>query len=412
MLKRKPSFTDDNATTTTTATATELPSSSLQKRRQRRAACRTGLLLQVLALVLLCCASLLSSTTVSSPPRDASGSSISDVIVVERARFCLKHRGFSGHWDLDWEFGKLHDYSKAVNLFKPAFVATEGQPVRMATAYVWKDDACPYQLVNQQNFCQVLGRLNIDNIVIVGDSLSGATWDAMLWLLGSQPYRLKVGQDAPFRDIKCKNNDGSIVRIQQFREYGWPFERKHVFSYILNNTTRSVVLWNVGAHHHNYKNFTVGMNETLQAYQNHLGGSNHIAIYRPTVPGHKDCLPRERPRKYDWSIPVNVTPYKNYTEYLKDETTQYTWNLFKDYNAYTQRRINELGLNIHYMNVFNSTVLRRDGHPGAQDCLHYLNPGPIDWWVHHLYNDLLDFASIEEAENKTKSFVKFQKHAV
>lgn len=36
---------------------------------------------------------------------------------------------------------------------------------------------------------------------------------------------------------------------------------------------------------------------------------------------------------------------------------------------------------VHLLDVFPMTALRRDGHTAIDgDCLHYVNPGPVDWW--------------------------------
>mmetsp|Transcript_956 Transcript_956/g.1355 ORF Transcript_956/g.1355 Transcript_956/m.1355 type:complete len:107 (+) Transcript_956:610-930(+) len=49
---------------------------------------------------------------------------------------------------------------------------------------------------------------------------------------------------------------------------------------------------------------------------------------------------------------------------------------------------------IHWLNVFPSAVLRRDGHVGFGDCLHYSIPGPTDWWAHFFHSALLDVAAL------------------
>ena len=53
-------------------------------------------------------------------------------------------------------------------------------------------------------------------------------------------------------------------------------------------------------------------------------------------------------------------------------------------------------LPIYWLNVFNSTVLRRHGHIGFGDCLHYYLYlfGPPDFWSHLLQSYICELACI------------------
>jgi len=68
------------------------------------------------------------------------------------------------------------------------------------------------------------------------------------------------------------------------------------------------------------------------------------------------------------------------------------------------------------------TVLRNDGHLGGEecanepcreniesnDCFHYFLPGPVDWWNHLLYNNLMDLGL--EMKAYSKEVVEALKH--
>jgi len=72
--------------------------------------------------------------------------------------------------------------------------------------------------------------------------------------------------------------------------------------------------------------------------------------------------------------------------------------MFEAYNGYSHKKIQERSddkVRIHWLNVYNSSVLRRDGHVGFGDCLHYYSPGPTDWWVHFFYSAIRDLANGE-----------------
>jgi hypothetical protein len=87
----------------------------------------------------------------------------------------------------------------------------------------------------------------------------------------------------------------------------------------------------------------------------------------------------------------------------------YDWNLMEGYNAHAARVLQERRRAqlltpststkttvIRLLNVWNATILRKDGHVGFDDCLHYNLPGPTDWWVHFWYAALQDLAVLEQ----------------
>jgi hypothetical protein len=134
-----------------------------------------------------------------------------------------------------------------------------------------------------------------------------------------------------------------------------------------------------------------------------------IVFYRPTIPGHAPCKPTgDDIHQFNWIHPVKVEPYSSYSEYKQNSTGLYQWDLFESYNEFAQQEVikrrtqlqfpaaeDSLNMthhhhNIHWLNVFNSSVLRRDGHIGFGDCAHSYLPGPTDSWIHFFYSALLD----------------------
>jgi hypothetical protein len=83
---------------------------------------------------------------------------------------------------------------------------------------------------------------------------------------------------------------------------------------------------------------------------------------------------------------------------------EYGWHKFENFNQYSLEKIKSRACNrsvasIHWLNVYNSSVLRRDGHVGFGDCLHYYLPGPIDWWSHFFHSALSDLKALENENN-------------
>ena len=114
---------------------------------------------------------------------------------------------------------------------------------------------------------------------------------------------------------------------------------------------------------------------------------------------------------YDWSHYPLVEPYSSYDEYRRDteekrnSASATNWPIywkvqsngtFEEYNTWTKdaiaQRSNDL-VKINWLNVYNSSLLRRDGLIGfGGDCLHHNLPGPRDAEVHLAYSALLDLA--------------------
>lgn len=156
-----------------------------------------------------------------------------------------------------------------------------------------------------------------------------------------------------------------------------------------------------------------------------------VVFWRPTIPGHIDCRPtgeRGVEKSYDWKQPVLQEPYKDYAEYFhvidsvnktKDKTGIDTnrWELFESWNSWTYQQLYysnnsvtkdldaPVGRNssiptVYWLNIFNSSVLRRDGHIGFGDCLHYYLPGPPDWWAHFFHSALVDLTQVNHSERE------------
>lgn len=124
--------------------------------------------------------------------------------------------------------------------------------------------------------------------------------------------------------------------------------------------------------------------------------------------------------QFNWKSPVLQEPYKDYQEY--DVTTkrlmvnntkaeEYSWNTFEERNHWTKQTLGKRQQSnmintttttnltiVHWLNIYNSSVLRRDGHVGFNDCKHYYLPGPTDWWAHFFHSTVVDMAALKRVE--------------
>jgi GDSL/SGNH-like Acyl-Esterase family found in Pmr5 and Cas1p len=185
------------------------------------------------------------------------------------------------------------------------------------------------------------------------------------------------------------------------------------------SSPKIVIVWNIGVHVHSIANYTRSVQDMLTTIQllqveyNEIHGSSrfhdsspYLVFFRNSSPGHARCPPDEN------DSDSNNEPYGSFEEYFHREVKsgwnrQYDWNLIEQYNTVAADMIDAFNQEhhgtdargtpwIYYLNVYNSTVLRRDGHVGGRsnDCLHYNLPGPTDWWVHLWYSALSDIARV------------------
>jgi len=241
------------------------------------------------------------------------------------------------------------------------------------------------------------------------------------WLMRYQPHSdwKQLGDEA-------RNNNG---RARDF---------------IDKSTHKTAIVANLGAWMQGSTQFEEAVTWFLEWMASLRDPSKVVPFWRPTVPGHLGCHPegtKEEIKQYNWVKPVLQEPYANYLEYKQtqdifrakdNDTKRKSWEYFEGWNGWSYQKMyrtnsttfgsrdrDSFGNNnnnsstivdsnhsvsgtkssssshntIHWLNVFPSTVLRRDGHAGFGDCLHYYLPGPIDWWSHLFHSALLDLAN-------------------
>ena len=152
----------------------------------------------------------------------------------------------------------------------------------------------------------------------------------------------------------------------------------------------SILVANAGAHFHNIALFQEMLNKFVgflkERNDTAQRKNNNIVFFRATSPGHKDCM-----------NPRAASPLQTFEEFDRDfQTDKYYWNLFPKFNDYA--REHSLGRQYyHFLNIYNMTALRPDGHVNSGDCLHYQLPSVIDWWNHLFFSSLIDIAESKGA---------------
>lgn len=332
---------------------------------------------------------------------------------------CRALRGSSGTWVQDWNYSNRSDYPNhgsygSFHLAQQNFTPTPEQPFRLATSWRWQDDSCPISEISKDAFCAVCYELGVTRVLVVGDSFSMMFKHSLLSLLGSPPSKGQTSFNGCLRPntIVCGGDRSFSITIWWFRRSpvadmvalannGQKLEQ---YDFVEKNPNRTVVIANTGAWLQTMDDFRVGFDSLIQ-WIDSFNPAKVVAIYRPTIPGHWPCAPIgeiEDVKSFNWINPVRVAPFTDYQEYKANKTRMYHWDNFESYNAYAQEKLANRTADkahIQWLNVFNSSVLRRDGHIGFGDCSHYYMPGPVDWWVHFFFSALLDRSKLELAQN-------------
>ena len=368
----------------------------------------------------------------------------------------MVERGSSGKWIYDLDYANRTNYIiKSIGAANWAiaannFQATKEQPFRFATTWRWQDETCPVHEATLSKFCQTASKLNLTRFLIVGDSLSSEFFFSLRSLLGYPPSPREASFNGRYKplSIPCNVDKGDATSQKQESSFTitfWLYRRSPVNDWVYlqneadSNDSNGTLLANA------YRNFVqdndkgtaiIGnmggwmpsMNDHIVCFQAFLNWidsfpdtSNIITFFRPTIPGHQDCMPfgndTTELANCNWSHPILQEPHPSYDSYFSGLTQpgparfSYDWNIFEKFNQYSKhvlenRTLQELSPSssgeveakkkprtIHWLNIFNSSVLRRDGHIGFNDCLHYYLPGPTDTWVHFFYSNLEDLAN-------------------
>ena len=333
---------------------------------------------------------------------------------------CLSNFGKDGEWIQDWnfaaEYGQYEEpwVSPAGPLNQRQdmrFRPQEDAPFRWPTSWKWvdKDPACPVDPMTQSTMCNILVQLNISRIAFYGDSLTQQQYTSFLNLMGHR-HIMVPSQTSSSKNTKvllCNITEDSNHYVTLFHkrdEGGQAFPSSERTAYKLHedielsafideSPQRFLGVFNLGAHYHNlswYKEDMVEMVKSLESFNR----SQDLYFFRTTAPGHKNFFPKNR-RGFNWTQGTRDVPLYSYTEFRnKSWSTNYDWNMYEHYNEFTKKTIHEWGTQtqtMHVIDVYNMTALRSDGHV---DGLHYMLPGPVDWWNHLFFTYLKELRKV------------------
>lgn len=345
-----------------------------------------------------------------------------------------------GYWDQKW--------------LRSAFKHADPQK---HNKYVWKDTHASVQQISKKGFCTVMQKLGFRRLFALGDSLQYMAMIAFSHLLtldggkvrplhrhldkgnnmtSKQTVRCSAtfsvelefhrhntlwpiygnlndvnasvvvfGKNASL-DIQARRREASKRRIaSDLKGDKKPWEYFNCwqdtmpdeagncpwFYDYVNNPVPTLLWTGVGSHVHQEDIFQESLDNFEKFFlQTQRNRTNDMVLFRTLHPGHLDCAQA-------------TEPFKTFRAFLSSgRTTRFDWHKFVHYNQVVQdfcwrrRQKRTSGIQVGIHDIYWMTALRRDGHPSAKDCLHYLLAGPPDWWIHTLYSQLLDLAALSQ----------------
>ena len=347
---------------------------------------------------------------------------------------CRFLRGKFGTWVQDFDYARqvaysvplLHHSGAAETIFQQRLAnnVTGGLSFRPSATYRWQEtsyrDHCTIQMVTKEKLCSVLSTMDIRRIFFLGDSLT-LEQCLSLWMLLGPTEDIPLADQSSFScNVSCPNHEGfsfllQFIRNDELMENSKPVSMRDQVMNCKNycypwagsykmDESRTLMVVNIGAHLHDRALFESAIQRFIESFDS-LDRVNDIILLRTLVPGHKNCG-----RK-------GLKPYHSLSEYIEDSTNEkvkdtYNWGVFTSYNNFMGRVLSDRArgkrakARMELLDVFPMTILRPDGHMADEykasetkrtDCLHYSQPGPIDWWNHLMFANLLDIQATDKA---------------
>ena len=312
--------------------------------------------------------------------------------------------GQNGTWIQDWDFARDYGQYKQPLVFeRGGFIArtwgrfqpSQEAPRPWETSWRWQDaSSCPIDYtLNASSWCSLVKDLSIDRILFFGDSLSDAQFESLVNILGTNAVHDFQRLPRPMRaKLVCPHAEIPLLAAKE--SGGIPQAGQQRVDMILSNATREFLqrngrllgLFNLGAHYHEQENFQHDFNLLIRWIES-MAPLDSLLFFRTTPSGHAQCIPRS-PRRFNFTKGQRVEPLHSLDDFVVTE--KFGWHLFAKYNEYAREKLKNHHHRFHLLDVVPMTLLRRDGHTGGSDCLHYVSPGPVDWWNHLWYTQLKD----------------------
>jgi len=364
---------------------------------------------------------------------------------------CANIRGRLGTWKYDKTYANRSHYKTKWILSEQYLSGPYNH-----SSYVWNDaePSCDIQEMNLPGLCQALTSLNMTRILVLGDSMEFMRLKSFYNLLGlpdTTDHHLRPRFQMRHEHVlSCPNNDNTndnsptnipiifyrvnhlqpllaenytadpslplpeIRRLQATERWAREFQGdKKVWEYFvcygvrqavypdedghcpwvkeyLASQGKTMLISAVGPHFHHLSAFREMMDRFMTLFRQHPRPQD-LVWFRTVSPGHVGCG--------DLISPTAPLSSLGSFQKLYAHATQYDWDQFIQYNQHMEAQVLKAqddptwkGPSMDLLDIYWTMALRHDGHPSSIDCMHYLLPGPPDWWNHLFYSNLVDLA--------------------
>lgn len=290
--------------------------------------------------------------------------------------------------------------------------------VRMPTIWKWIDtlhgNSCQIQKMSFSAICQVFHQLQISKILFVGDEFAYQQTLSFWKILEDLPESFPSSENVWVTQHSCPNVDWSFtlsyVRNERLSDTHTPpvsrdepnchgfFCYPWLHEYLQYNG-RTVLVTSMGQKHNQVLNFETDFQNFASYILDNEQVDKKLVFITTSSPKHEEC-----------STAKNLIPYRNYQHFQKATGPRYFSSIKSDrFNDIIHRTI---GNKLQILDIYPMTILRPDGHLGdisdnpcdtkldklcIRNCEDYSLPGPVDWWTHLLYSQLLDHSSNTQA---------------
>ncbi|KAG1178655.1 hypothetical protein G6F70_002888 [Rhizopus microsporus] len=261
----------------------------------------------------------------------------------------------------------------------------KGEGQRDAVRYVWQSTCEPVKnnmdhSVNRDRWCKVL---NGRHILVVGDLVQYQLHEIFLNTFRDGPTvcfgelncREHTLCNEPYQEthLKYLRNDRLSNNQHTNINQGYPTVDIIEMPFAKPSFGRGypIFILNRSPVHETDEEFMKGLIETMKTIRKN--NPNTLVIYRSSSIGHPFCDDAEGPIEGLTDSDYKVLPFG--------------WSETKRRNLIAKTIIE--GAGGVYVDLGALTDLRPDGHVGGQDCLRYCIPGPLDSWMHILYQVFL-----------------------
>lgn len=256
--------------------------------------------------------------------------------------------------------------------------------------YQWRPYTCDILPFSRENFCEALDGLTIGTI---GDSIMQqfahsfmgrllGEVDSLPYVYGEPEWFNNVPYYAKVRVPLCPDTaHNATLLFHRWNKYQPNPSNRQALIDIARESDYLILNW--GVHYLPWREMEEATDDFISILEQHWRNKKSERIFwRSTIVAHDNCQNATLPDKSTGQFETHKNPNYNTDEILLQD------------EFIVRPRFQQSRLNVTFLRVEQSTMLRKDGHrvvghKGTEDCLHYCEPGPTDSWVDLFHHHVL-----------------------